>query len=46
MAHLPFATLSSITEPFLLLTRAGAKDSPQVLKDIGSALIKEGNSIS
>jgi hypothetical protein len=45
MAHLPFATLSSITEPFLLLTRAGAKDSPQVLKDIGSALIKEGNSV-
>ena len=23
MAHLPFATLSSVTEPLLLLTRAG-----------------------
>ena len=45
MAHLPFATLSSITEPFLLLTRAGAKDAPKVFKDIGSALIQEGNSV-
>ena len=45
MAHLPFATLSSVTEPFLLLTRAGSKDAPKVLKDIGSALIQEGNSV-
>tara|TARA_R110001592_G_scaffold155338_2_gene385132 strand:+ start:3857 stop:7408 length:3552 start_codon:yes stop_codon:yes gene_type:complete len=45
MAHLPFATLSSVTEPFLLLSRAGLKDSPGVIKDIAGALVKEGNSI-
>ena len=45
MAHLPFATLSSITEPFLLLTRAGKLDAPRVLSDIGKALVKEGFSI-
>jgi hypothetical protein len=45
MAHLPFATLSSITEPLLLLSRAGIEDAPLVLKDIGTALVKEGNSI-
>ena len=45
MAHLPFATLSSVTEPLLLLSRAGLKDSPGVIKDIASALVKEGNSI-
>tara|TARA_R100001510_G_C7654744_1_gene213546 strand:+ start:852 stop:4472 length:3621 start_codon:yes stop_codon:yes gene_type:complete len=45
MAHLPFATLSSITEPFLLLTRAGKSDAPQVISDIGTALVKEGQSV-
>ena len=45
MAHLPFATLSSITEPFLLLTRAGKSDAPRVLGDIATALVKEGSSI-
>jgi hypothetical protein len=45
MAHLPFATLSSVTEPLLLLSRAGLKDSPGVIKDIASALVKEGNSV-
>lgn len=45
MAHLPFATLSSITEPFLLLTRAGKSDAPKVISDIGSALTKEGASV-
>lgn len=45
MAHLPFATLSSITEPFLLLTRAGKSDAPKVISDIGSALVKEGQSV-
>ena len=45
MAHLPFATLSSITEPFLLLTRAGKADAPQVISDIGNALVKEGQSV-
>ena len=45
MAHLPFATLSSVTEPLLLLSRAGLKDSPGVVKDIARALVKEGNSV-
>jgi len=45
MAHLPFATLSSITEPLLLLSRAGLKDSPLVIKDIASSIVKEGNSV-
>tara|TARA_R110000764_G_scaffold33034_1_gene74180 strand:+ start:54 stop:3719 length:3666 start_codon:yes stop_codon:yes gene_type:complete len=45
MAHLPFATLSSVTEPFLLLTRAGKSDAPQVISDIGNALAKEGASV-
>jgi len=45
MAHLPFATLSSITEPFLLLTRAGKSDAPKVISDIGNALVKEGQSV-
>ena len=45
MAHLPLATLSSITEPFLLLSRAGLSDSPQVIKDIAVSLVKEGNSV-
>ncbi len=45
MAHLPFATLSSITEPFLLLTRAGKSDAPKVISDIGNALAKEGASV-
>ena len=42
MAHLPFATLSSITEPLLLLTRAGARDAPKVGRDIVSAIAQEG----
>ena len=45
MAHLPFATLSSVTEPLLLLSRSGLKDSPAVLKDIAGSIIKEGNSV-
>ena len=45
MAHLPFATLSSVTEPLLLLQRAGLKDSPKVLGDIASAIVKEGNAV-
>jgi len=44
-AHLPFATLSSVTEPFILLSRANAVDSPVVIKDIAVALAKEGASI-
>ena len=41
MAHLPFATLSSLTEPLIMLTRVGAADSPKVIKDVASALTKE-----
>ena len=45
MAHLPFATLSSVTEPLILLSRADLIDSPRVIKDIASALVKEGASV-
>ncbi len=46
MAHLPFATLSSITEPFLLLTRAGKGDTLNVARDIlSSVIVKEGKSV-
>ena len=41
MAHLPLATLSSITEPLLLLSRASLKDSPRVAWDIVSSIGKE-----
>jgi len=43
MAHLPVATLSSITEPLLLLQRAGLDDAPKVLKDIANGIIQETN---
>jgi len=46
MAHLPFVTLSSITEPFILYSRAGITDVPQVTKDIFTSIGKEvGNNI-
>ena len=46
MAHLPFVTLSSITEPFILYSRAGIKDVPQVTKDIFTSIGKEvGNNV-
>ena len=35
---LPFATLSSITEPLILLSRAGGADGLNVVQDIGSAM--------
>jgi hypothetical protein len=38
MAHLPLATLSSITEPLILLTRDFSSDTT---KDIGRALLSE-----
>ena len=38
MAHLPLATLSSITEPMILLSRDFSSDTT---KDIGSALVSE-----
>ena len=45
MAYLPFATLSSITEPLLLLTRVGTADAPAAVADIGKALVKEGSNV-
>ena len=46
MAHLPFVTLSSITEPFILYSRAGIKDAPQVTVDIFKSVGKEvGNNV-
>jgi len=41
MAHLPFATVSSITEPFILLSRVGVEDAPAAVRDIGKALVAE-----
>ena len=35
---LPFATLSSVTEPLILLSRAGNNDGLNVVQDIGSAI--------
>ena len=45
MAYLPFATLSSITEPLLLLTRVGTADAPVAVANIGKALVKEGSNV-
>ena len=41
MAHLPFATLSSITEPFILFSRASSGDAYNVGKDILTSISKE-----
>ena len=41
MAHLPLATISSITEPMIMLTRVGWEDGPLVTKEIFRALGKE-----
>ena len=41
MAHLPLATLSSITEPLILLSRVGLRDTPAAVYEIGHALKKE-----
>ena len=38
MAHLPLATLSSITEPLILFSRVGFKDYGNVTKDIVTSL--------
>ena len=45
MAHLPFATLSSITEPLILLSRVGTYEIPETVSIIGNSLVKEGNNI-
>ena len=41
MAHLPLATLSSLTEPLLLLSRARVGDGFNVAYDIGHAMKKQ-----
>ena len=41
MAHLPLATLSSVTEPLILLSRVGIEDVPYAVGQIGNALVKE-----
>lgn len=41
MAHLPLATVSSISEPVILLQRAGLKDTPAVVNDVAGSLVKE-----
>lgn len=41
MAHLPLATISSLSEPVILLQRAGLKDTPGVVNDIAGSLVKE-----
>ena len=43
-ALLPFATLSSVTEPLILLHRVGMAQSPQALGSIGYALGKQSQS--
>jgi len=41
MAHLPMATLSSLTEPLLLLSRARPTDAPKVAYDIANSMKKQ-----
>ncbi len=45
MAHLPWATLSSVTEPLILLTRVGITDVPFAITQVGKAIVKEGGSV-
>ena len=45
MAHLPLATISSVTEPMLLLARARKGDGFNVAKDIGRSIKKEVHDI-
>ena len=45
MAHLPLATLSSVTEPIILLSRAGLPDGLNAATDLGRAIRKEGSSV-
>jgi len=40
-AHLPLATLSSLTEPFILLGRVQSKDSGKAAYDVGNSIVKE-----
>src|SRR5210317_40018 len=45
MAHLPLATLSSISEPLILLSRVGTHEVGETVGNIGTALKKEGANI-
>jgi len=45
LAHLPLATVSSVTEPMLLLARARKGDTLNVAYDIGNSIRKETNDI-
>lgn len=45
MAHLPFATLSSISEPLILLSRVGTHEVGETVGTIGKSLVKEGANI-
>jgi|DEB0MinimDraft_6_1074348.scaffolds.fasta_scaffold02999_2 hypothetical protein len=45
LAHLPFATISSLTEPLIVLSRADLADTPAIVKSYtkaGSMQIKKG----
>jgi hypothetical protein len=41
MAHLPFATLSSITEPIVLFSKVDIEDVPMVVKELARATTKQ-----
>lgn len=41
MAHLPLATVSSITEPLILLSRVGLEDTPETANIIAKSLVAE-----
>lgn len=45
MAHLPLATVSSITEPIILLSRAGLPDGLNAAKDLSKAIRMEGTNV-
>ena len=40
LAHLGAVTLSSITEPMILLQKVPTKDSPKVVSDIATSIVK------
>jgi len=41
LAHLPLATISSLTEPLIILTKVDLEDTPEVFKAFGSAAGKQ-----
>ena len=45
LAHLPLATVSSLTEPLILISRIRADDTPMAAFDIGTSLAKETRKI-